>query len=441
MSETLDSPTSGPTRSPWAWIPTLYFTQAIPYAMVSFVSRVFYKNMEISNTEIAFYVGLLGWPWVIKPLWSPLVDLLRTKRWWILVTQLVLAVGFAGIALVIPLSGFFFWSLLLFSIIALASATHDIAADGFYMLASSSHEQAMFVGIRSTFWRLGWIFCEGLLVVYAGYRARVSGSFTEAWSTTFAIATICFLTLLIYHTLILPRPRRDVPEENTSAGKIAREFGLTFASFFQKPNILVILAFILLYRFSEAQLVALKSPFLLDARDLGGMGLSTEQVGWLNGFIGIALLLAGGILSGLAAARHGLKAWLWWMVLAINAPNLAYIYLATVQPEDFRWICVAVAFEQFGYGFGFAGYMLYLLYVARGTHETAHYAICTGFMALGIIVPGMWAGALQEWLGYQQFFIWVMVATIPSFLVCWLIPLDAEFGKKTDDPQEEDTGP
>ena len=171
------------------------------------------------------------------------------------------------------------------------------------------------------------------------------------------------------------------------------------------------------------------------------MGLSTEQVGWLNGFIGIALLLTGGILSGLAAARHGLKAWLWWMVLAINAPNLAYIYLATVQPEDFRWICVAVAFEQFGYGFGFAGYMLYLLYVARGTHETAHYAICTGFMALGIIVPGMWAGALQEWLGYQQFFIWVMVATIPSFLVCWLIPLDAEFGKKTDDPQEEETGP
>lgn len=439
MRDSSESSTTETTRNPWAWIPTLYFTQAIPYAMVSFVSRVFYKNMGVSNTEIAFYVGLLGWPWVIKPLWSPLVDLLRTKRWWILITQLVLAIGFAGIAATMPLPGFFLWSVVLFSIIALASATHDIAADGFYMLASSSHEQAMFVGIRSTFWRLGWIFCEGLLVVYAGYRARVSGSFTGAWSTTFLIAAICLLALLIYHSFILPRPQRDVASADTSAGKIVKEFGLTFASFFQKPNILVILAFILLYRFSEAQLVALKSPFLLDPRDVGGMGLTTEQVGWLNGFIGIALLLAGGILSGLAAAKHGLKAWLWWMVLAINAPNLAYIYLATVQPEDFRWICVAVAFEQFGYGFGFAGYMLYLLYVARGNHETAHYAICTGFMALGIIVPGMWAGALQEWLGYQQFFTWIMVATIPSFLVCWLIPLDAEFGKSTDDEPEMDT--
>ncbi len=439
MEDSSESQETAPSRNPWSWIPTLYFTQAIPYAMVSFVSRVFYKNMEVSNTEIAFYVGLLGWPWVIKPLWSPLVDVLRTKRWWILTTQFSLALGFAGIALIVQRSDFFFWSLAIFSIVALASATHDIAADGFYMLASSSHEQAKFVGIRSTFWRAGWIFCEGALVVYAGYRARVAGDYSTAWSMTFAIAALCFLAMLIYHSFILPRPTRDVPQKDHGAGMIMREFGETFSSFFQKKNIFIILAFILFYRFSEAQLVALKSPFLLDAREVGGLGLSTEQIGWLNGVVGIALLLTGGVLSGLAAAKHGLKAWLWWMVVAINAPNLAYIYLSVVQPEDFRWICVAVAFEQFGYGFGFGGYMLYLLYVARGNHETAHYAICTGFMALGIIVPGLWAGALQASVGYQNFFIWVMLATIPSFLVCWLIPLDAEFGRKTDVPDPTET--
>ncbi|MEM8946580.1 MAG: MFS transporter [Planctomycetota bacterium] len=423
------------TRSPWIWVPTLYFTQAIPYTMVIFVSRVFYKKMEVSNAEIAFYVSLLGWPWVIKPLWSPIVDILKTKRWWILITQVSLSAGLAGVAMVIPTTEFFFWSILLLSVVALASATHDIASDGFYMLASDSHEQAFFVGIRSTCWRLGMIACQGLLVIFAGYQERHLESISGAWSMTFLLVAGYLLLLALFHKFALPKPARDVRTQTTSSSELIREFSTTFTCFFRKPRIGIVLAFILLYRFSEAQLVALKSPFFLDSVEEGGLGLSTQQVGWLDGTVGAVLLLAGGILGGTLAAKQGLKAWIWWMVVSINAPNLAYIYLAAVQPDNYLWICAAVAIEQFGYGFGFAGYMLYLLYIARGNHETAHYAICTGFMALGVMVPGMWAGAMQEILGYRDFFIWVMLATIPSFFVCWLIPLDADFGKKVE-PEE-----
>lgn len=435
MSEPLPRP--APRSNLWLWIPTLYFTQAVPYAMVNFVSKVFYKNMEISNAEIAFFGNLIAWPWVIKPLWSPFVDILRTRRWWILTTQLLLAIGLAGIGFLTMTPYFFIWTLLLFSVIALASATHDIAADGFYMLASTPHEQAFFVGIRSTFYRLGLVACQGLLVVLVG-RLEDAMGVAAGWRSLFLLTGVSFLLLFGYHWFALPKPARDKPAPLGNVSKVLGEFVSTFGTFFTKRGIGIILAFILLYRFSEAQLVALKSLFFLDEVDKGGLGLTTGQVGTIDGFVGIIMLLVGGILGGALASRHGLKAWIWWMVLAINVPNLAYIYLATVQPDSLVPIYIAVAIEQFGYGFGFAGYMLYLLYVARGNHETAHYAICTGFMALGIMVPGMWAGKLQELLGYQEFFIWVMFSTIPSFIVVWFIPLDDDFGKKTDEAVAEE---
>jgi PAT family beta-lactamase induction signal transducer AmpG len=427
-------------RHPWLWIPSLYFAEAIPYAMVTFVSRTMYKRLDVSNTEIAFYVGLLGWPWVVKPLWGPLVDILYTKRGWILSTQLILAISLSMMAAAVQLDAFLLASLVVLSVVAFASATHDIAADGFYMLATSSHEQAWYVGIRSTFYRLGWIVCQGLLVVFAGYLERTLDSVPKAWSTTSLVVGGGFALLFVYHALILPRPARDRVGGRVGVGDVAREFGTTFASFFRRRGIGVTLAFLLLYRFAEAQLGAMKSPFFLDPRTAGGLGLTTEQVGWLDGTIGVVMLLVGGILGGWAAARFGLRSCLWVMVLAINVPNLAYVYLATFQPTDFWRIVAAVGIEQFGYGFGFAGYMLYMLYISQGSHETAHYALCTGFMALGIMLPGMFSGVLADRWGYPLFYWWVLVATIPSFIVTMLIHVDPQFGMRTaegDGPRDQ----
>lgn len=394
------------------------------------VSAIMYKNLGVSNAEIAFYTSWLNLPWVIKPLWSPVVDLLKTRRSWIWVMQLVVGAGLAGVALTIPVEAFFQWTLVFFFLIAFSSATHDIAADGFYMLALTENRQAFFVGIRNTFYRVANITGQGLLVVFAGMVQRHTGDTVFAWSMAFAAMALLLVCFGVYHLLILPRPVMDQPGVTKSTAQFLREFGDTFAAFFRKPGIVPILLFLLLYRFAEAQLSKVAQLFLLESRDAGGLGLSTEQVGFLYGVVGVIALLSGGVLGGVAASRQGLRFWLWPMALAINAPNLAYVYLAWARPESLTVIGSCVVVELFGYGFGFSAYMLYMLYVARGRHQTAHYALCTGFMALGMMLPGMWSGALQEKIGYGQFFLWVMAATIPSFVVVKLIPLEAGFGKK-----------
>lgn len=427
------------SRSSWSWIPTLYFAEGLPYVIVMTVSVIMYKNLGVSNTEIALYTSWLYLPWVIKPFWSPLVDVVRTKRWWIVVMQLLIGAGLAGVALTIPTSNFLQYSLVCLWLMAFSSATHDIAADGFYMLSLSSHEQAWFVGIRSTCYRLAMIVGQGLLVILAG-RLEASLGVSTAWAITFYVLAGFFIVMWAYHNFVLPRPIVDQTQQPESLADVAGKSVSTFVSFFAKPRILVVLAFLLLYRFSEAQLAKMASPFLLDQRDLGGLALTTEQVGFVYGTVGIVMLTLGGIVGGIVAAKQGLKFWLWWMVLAINLPNAAYVFLSQVQPESVLAVNLAVAVEQFGYGFGFTAYMLYMLYVAQGEHQTSHYAICTGFMALGMMIPGMFSGALQEALGYQHFFIWVMLATIPSFIVCWLIPLDSEFGKSTEDANASGTG-
>ena len=615
-------------RNPWFWVPSLYFAEGIPYVIVMIVSVIMYKRLGISNTDIALYTSWLYLPWVIKPLWSPVVDLLKTRRAWILFTQLIIGAGLAGVALTIPTSHFFRYTLAFLWLLAFSSATHDIAADGFYMLGLSKHQQAWFVGIRSTFYRLAMITGQGLLVILAGYlesitglppvsvevqatahagpvqlvppdsirlqiktddtsplrilvypetvriglaprprhevdsvltyarrwngklreahqqpekpaavsaggepswwhrkvvaplesflrsrfgpdnlepttagltgnigvmyfylsrppepgrevvvtfgrekgdrsirlvegtrfvfnatdwnRPRMavvqldprlktptsatfvarSGNIPLSWMITFLILAGFFLLIFVYHKFILPHPATDVSRTLTRSP--FAEFFHTFISFFQKKHIGRILAFLLLYRFAEAQLVKIASPFLLDAREVGGLALTTGQVGFVYGTVGIIALTVAGLLGGFLAAKHGLKYWLWWMVAAINVPDAVYIFLAYATPDNFWLINACVAIEQFGYGFGFTAYMLYMIYISEGEHKTAHFAICTGFMALGMMIPGMFSGWLQELIGYQHFFVWIMLATIPGFIVSGLIPLDPEFGKKTE---------
>jgi MFS transporter, PAT family, beta-lactamase induction signal transducer AmpG len=417
-------------RSPWFWIPSVYYAQGLPFAVVMMVSVILYKRLDISNTDIAFYTSWLYLPWVIKPLWSPIVDIVRTRRYWIVAMQLLIGAGFAGIALALPTDDFFRYTLAVFWLIAFSSATHDIAADGFYIVALDDHQQAWFVGFRSTFFRLAMITGQGLLVMIAGYLESSTGNVTLAWSLTFYLLAAVFLILFAWHRVVLPAPADDVPSATGTVADVLREAVATFVLFFRKDHIGRILAFLLLYRFAEAQLVKLSSPFLLDSRAEGGLELGTVAVGVTYGTIGVLMLTAGGILGGIVAARYGLKRCLWWMVAAINLPNAAYLLLAVLQSGNIYLINAAVAIEQFGYGFGFTAYLLYMIYIARGQHSTAHYAICTGFMSLGMMLPGMASGWLQEWLGYQQFFAWVLLATIPSFLVVRAIPLDNDFAKR-----------
>ncbi|MDF1574770.1 MAG: MFS transporter [Bacteroidales bacterium] len=587
---------SGKKRAsnPWLWVPSLYFAEGIPYVMVMTLSVIFYKRMGISNAEIALYTSWLYLPWVIKPLWGPVVDILRTKRFWILVMQLCIGAGLAGVAFTIPVDRFFQFTLAFFWLLAFSSATHDIAADGFYMLGLSKGDQAFFVGIRSTFYRLAMLTGQGLLVILAGYfeaktglpevelmvraveeqtsatfnpeaitvepeggetyfltpgeirigteriteaeanklyhkveewnsghgfyqaeegnvsdhgedaaeaeltgnvgytwfrlsskpeegenivlnfsfekgdksiaLARsyryefneenwevpafavfkldpklekassasfsgLSGNIRFAWTMVFIVVALLFAGFHIYHRFALPRPASDISNRSGEGGFL-KEFLATFADFFRKKNIGVILLFLLVYRLGESQLVKLASPFLLDSREANGLGLTTGDLGLIYGTIGIIALSIGGIIGGIAASRRGLKYWLWWMVLAMNLPNLVYVFLSYLLPSSLWIVAASVAVEQFGYGFGFTAYMLYMIYVSEGKHKTAHFALTTGFMALGMMIPGMVSGWLQELIGYQHFFIWVMICTIPSFILIPFLRIDPEFGKK-----------
>jgi len=419
------------SRDPWAWIPTLYVAEGLPYVVVMSVSVVLYKGMGLSNTDIALATSWLYLPWVIKPLWSPVVDILGTRRRWIWVTQLVVGAALAGVALSIPAPDFFRWTLVFFWLLAFDSATHDIAADGFYMLATTEQQQSLFVGVRSMFYRVATIAGQGLLVMLAGAIQSRTGDLRLAWSVAMGAASVLFLAFGAWHRFVLPRPPVDRPGEARKIPQFVREFLRTFGSFFRKPRIVALLLFLLLYRFGEAQLVKLVAPFLLDPRAEGGLALSTTQVGLVYGTVGIGALTLGGVLGGWMISRHGLKAWLWPMLLAIHLPDAMFVYLAYAQPTSLPVIQLCVAIEQFGYGFGFAAYLMYMIYVARGEHQTAHYAICTGFMALGMMLPGMWSGWLQDLVGYRHFFVWVILATVPSFVVAALIPLDASFGKRS----------
>lgn len=421
--------TSKKSVHPLSWIPSLYFTEGLPYVIVMSLSVIMYKRLELTNTEIALYTSWLYLPWVIKPFWSPFVDILKTKRFWIVSMQLLIGGGLAAVAFSLPTDTFVQYSLAAFWLLAFSSATHDVAADGFYLLALREDQQAFFVGFRSTFYRAAMISGQGLIVVLAGNLEDSLGSIPTAWSITFFVLAGIMMVMGIYHLISLPKVESEA-EEKPEKIDLGKEFWETIRTFFAKKDIGLILAFLLLYRLGESQLVKLASPFLLDERSVGGLGLTTEEVGLIYGILGVSWLIIGGVLGGILVSRDGLKYWLWWMVLAINLPNAVYVFLSIFQPDSFWVTSVCVAVEQFGYGFGFTAFMMYTIYISKGKYQTAHYAFATGFMALGMMIPGMLSGWVQEQIGYVNFFIWVLIATIPAFVVASLVKIDPEFGKK-----------
>lgn len=416
--------------NPWSWIPTLYFAQGLPYVVVMTVSVIMYKRFGISNTDIALYTSWLYLPWVIKPFWSPVVELFATRRWWIISLQLIIGASLAGIALLIPVPFYFQATLIVFWLMAFSSATHDIAADGFYMLALKDDQQSFFVGIRSTFYRLAMISGQGLLIIFAGALERVTGSIRISWSITFFVLSGIFILLWLYHRLALPKSDNDVVHKHINTADAMKEMWATFVTFFQKKSIGLAIVFFLVYRLGEAMLVKLASPFMLDPVEVGGLGLSTEQVGLAYGTVGVIALVIGGVIGGFAIALKGLKFWLIPMAFAISLPNAVYVYMAFVQPVSYLTIVICVAVEQLGYGFGFAAFLMYMMYVSEGLHKTAHYAFATGFMALGMMLPGMVAGWLQEAVGYQYFFMIIMTLSIPTILVAASVKVDPGFGAK-----------
>lgn len=433
------------SNNPWWWIPTLYFAEGIPYFIVNNISVVMFNNMGMSKGDMAMYTSLLYLPWVIKPLWSPFVDIIKTKRWWVLVMQILMSVAFASAAFSLPSpsaevisSGatpvsIFSVTLILFWITAFASATHDIAADGFYMLALKPGDQSLFVGIRSTFYRLSSIFGQGVLVVIAGLLETHLGDVPKAWSITLLVSAVLFSCLTLWHVFRLPRPAADSSKSEgsgQSAMNIIKEFGRTFVTFFKKKHIWMAMAFMLLYRLPEAFLVKMMNPFLLDSKQTGGLALSTESVGLVYGTVGVAALTVGGILGGIAASKWGLKKSLWPMALSLTLPCLSFVFLAALQPSNIWVIGSCVALDQFGYGFGFTAYMLYLIYFSDGEFKTAHYSLCTAFMALSMMIPGMVAGYIQEALGYTQFFGFVMLCCLVTVAVTLMLKVDPEYGKK-----------
>ena len=449
--------------SPWFWVPTLYFAEGVPYFVVNNISVMMFTKMGVPNGDMAFFTTLLYFPWFLKGVWSPLVDVVRTKRWWIVTMQVLLTALMVLLTLTLPhpsvdviQSGqtpisLFTLTLVLFIIAAFASATHDIAADGYYMLAHSPSSQAAFIGIRSTFYRIASVFGQGVLVYIAGHIEKSTGDIPYSWRVTLGVSAVVFFLITIYHTFFLPHSDEDRPRQSSADnvksiedgvqkgnGKDAKsasnwsELAESFVTFIKKPNVLWAIAFMLLYRLPEGFLIKMCQPFLVHGTETGALGLSTELVGLIYGTFGVIALLAGGIVGGIVASKIGLKQSLWIMAACMTLPCLTFVYLAIYQPDNIVIISVALCVEQFGYGFGFTAYMLYMMYFSEGEFKTSHYAICTAFMALSMMLPGFVAGYIQEAIGYVNFFWMVMACCVATVAVTFIVrgQIDEQYGRK-----------
>ena len=424
------------------WVPTLYFTEGIPYFLVNSISVMLFTKMGVPNDQLAFFTTLLYFPWFLKGLWSPFVDILRTKRWWIIAMQALLTILCIVLTISLPhpaaetiaakatTAGTFRFTLILFIIAAFASATHDIAADGYYMLAHDSQSQAAFVGIRSTFYRIAAVFSQGVLVYIAGYIENTTGDIPFSWQVTLGVTSVLMLLVTLYHSFFLPRAAEDQPREGVHGKQVWAELEESFVTFFTKPGVALAITFMLLYRLSEGFLVKLCQPFLVDSKECflregqilgGGLGLSTDTVGILYGTIGVACLLLGGILGGIYISRKGLRRSIWLMAAALTLPSFVYCYLSMAQPESLWVIGTAVSFEQFGYGFGFTAYMMYMMHFSEGRYKTSHYAICTAFMALSMMIPGFVAGAIEMAVGYTTFFWIANACSVTTFAITYFV--------------------
>ena len=449
--------------SPWFWVPTLYFAEGVPYFVVNNISVMMFTKMGVPNGDMAFFTTLLYFPWFLKGVWSPLVDVVRTKRWWIVTMQVLLTALMVLLTLTLPhpsvdviQSGqtpisLFTLTLVLFIIAAFASATHDIAADGYYMLAHSPSSQAAFIGIRSTFYRIASVFGQGVLVYIAGHIEKSTGDIPYSWRVTLGVSAVVFFLITIYHTFFLPHSDEDRPRQSSAEnvksiedgvqkgnGKDAKsasnwsELAESFVTFIKKPNVLWAIAFMLLYRLPEGFLIKMCQPFLVHGTETGALGLSTELVGLIYGTFGVIALLAGGIVGGIVASKIGLKRSLWIMAACMTLPCLTFVYLAIYQPNNIVIISIALCVEQFGYGFGFTAYMLYMMYFSEGEFKTSHYAICTAFMALSMMLPGFVAGYIQEAIGYVNFFWMVMACCVATVAVTFIVrgQIDEQYGRK-----------
>ncbi len=449
--------------SPWFWVPTLYFAEGVPYFVVNNISVMMFTKMGVPNGDMAFFTTLLYFPWFLKGVWSPLVDVVRTKRWWIVTMQVLLTALMVLLTLTLPhpsvdviQSGqtpisLFTLTLVLFIIAAFASATHDIAADGYYMLAHSPSSQAAFIGIRSTFYRIASVFGQGVLVYIAGHIEKSTGDIPYSWRVTLGVSAVVFFLITIYHTFFLPHSDEDRPRQSSAEnvksiedgvqkgnGKDAKsasnwsELAESFVTFIKKPNVLWAIAFMLLYRLPEGFLIKMCQPFLVHGTETGALGLSTELVGLIYGTFGVIALLAGGIVGGIVASKIGLKRSLWIMAACMTLPCLTFVYLAIYQPDNIVIISIALCVEQFGYGFGFTAYMLYMMYFSEGEFKTSHYAICTAFMALSMMLPGFVAGYIQEAIGYVNFFWMVMACCVATVAVTFIVrgQIDEQYGRK-----------
>lgn len=438
--------------TPWAWIPTLYMAEGAPYFAVNTLAMLFLSEMGLSNTDVALYTSWMYLPWVIKPFWSPILDLFGSKKMWVVVMQFIVAIALGGVAFTAPCDFWLNASLAFFWLCAFASATHDIAADGLYILALDTNQQSFFVGIRNTFYRISTVLCQWGCLVLAGQlfeQNTVDGmdvipAHASAWSTVFYIMAIAFLFLSVYHFAFLPndKKRLEIGRTSQNGTDAQNTLGLdgivaslknNFKSFFAKftgRELILALLFIFTYRLGEAQLGKIAQLFLKDTYENGGLGLSLTDVGNIYGLVGVIALMTGGVLGGIAVSRYGLKKMMFPMLLFMNIPNVVYIFLSSTQTAFLPTIYTMVAIEQFGYGFGFTAFTLYLVYISQGKYSTTHYAICTGFMALGMMIPGMIAGYMQETLGYTNFFVWVCICTIPPFFIAPLLKIDREFGVK-----------
>ena len=433
-------------KSPWLWVPSLYFAEGVPYFLVNNISVMMFAKMGVPNGQMAFFTTLLYFPWFLKGLWSPIVDVIKTKRWWILTMQALMTAMMILLTVTLPKPSpeaiaegavpinLFWVTLVLFIVAAFASATHDIAADGYYMLAHSPSSQAAFIGIRSTAYRIASVFGQGVLVFIAGRIEKSTGDIPFSWQVTIGVSAIIFFIVTLYHTFVLPKAADDKPRIDPSegAGATFRELGNSFKTFFTKKGVALAIIFMLLYRLPEGFLIKMCQPFLVAGRENGGLGLDTDAVGVVYGTIGVIALLAGGIAGGVYASKVGLKRALWIMTACMTLPCLTFCYLSIFLPTNLITISVAVSIEQFGYGFGFTAYMLYMMYFSEGEFKTSHYAICTAFMALSMMLPGFVAGYIQEAIGYVNFFWMVMFCCIATVGVTIAArkSIDAEYGRK-----------
>jgi PAT family beta-lactamase induction signal transducer AmpG len=418
---------------PLLWVPSLYFAMGTPMIAVSVVAAIVYKNLGLSNAEIGLYTGSMYLPWVLKPLWAPLLELYGTKRSFVITMELVMVITFSLLALSLrlplwlPLSIAFFW------MTAFASATHDIAGDGVYITSSSPREQALFIGVQGLFWNLGRILVAGLLVsltqyLYDAFKggehtgAGPDPAWRAAWMCVMFIIAGILAAAALYHWAVLPTGSRATDAPKTLAHAVHTTLQ-AWVSFFKKPGIWMMIAAVFFYRFAEGFIEKIGPIFLIEARDKGGLGLDNLWLGNINGTIGMLGFVGGTLFGGALAARFGLKRMFVPLALALNVPHVTYYFLSHWMPTDLVLITAVVTIEKIGYGMGTCGMMLYMMQqLAPGPYKTAHYAFATGIMALCMMLTGSISGYVEEWLGYRDFFALVLALSVPPVIIAWLAP-------------------